>query len=54
FNKNLKTLLSSLSVAPIASNNKFQTTAQKLMKAIIDTINLCVSHTKPYPHSKRW
>ncbi|KAG2032055.1 hypothetical protein BDR03DRAFT_821072, partial [Suillus americanus] len=54
FNDKLKTLLSPYSAIPLASNDKFQIAAKRMTKAITDTIDQCIPHSRPSPHSKRW
>jgi hypothetical protein len=54
FNDHLSGLLHQHPPLPLASEDEFQSAACLLTKAIMDTIEQCVPHSKPCPHSKRW
>jgi ribonuclease HI len=54
FNEHLSSLLTHNPPLPLASVDEFQQAARFLTKAITDTIEHCVPHSKPCPHSKRW
>lgn len=54
FNEHLGQLLAPFPPIPIATNDEFQQAAERLTRAITDTINIKVPTSKPCPHSKRW
>ncbi|KAG2029403.1 hypothetical protein BDR03DRAFT_880871 [Suillus americanus] len=54
FKEVLGTALAPAPPLPLASADEFQNMAQHVTHAIKSTIEACVLHSKPCPHSKRW
>jgi exonuclease III len=54
FNTKLQALLTPFPPQPLASEAEFQESADRITRAILDTAEQHVPHTKPSPHARRW
>ncbi|KAG1808229.1 uncharacterized protein BJ212DRAFT_1235595, partial [Suillus subaureus] len=54
FNKHLKQTISTRPALPLTLVEEFQEAAQHLTQLIMSTMEICVPHSKPCPHSKHW